>query len=116
MPARLFRWRVNDIDVLTPVPRPVADTLGYRSAIALNSSLEKCSTAPLPCTPYLPGSEVRLRRPTRGLAGGFVREPRPVLAGGTARCLGEVTLAGPQTRSLEFVPTRDHARCGDESR
>jgi hypothetical protein len=107
---------VNDVDVLTPVPRPVADTLGYHSAIAFNSSLEKCSTAPLPCTPYLPGSEVRLRRPARGLAGGFVREPRPDLVGGTASCLGEITLAGPPSRSREFVPTSDHMRCGDESR
>jgi hypothetical protein len=48
LPSRLFRWRVNDVEVLTPVPQPIADTLDYRSVIALNSPLEKCSAAPFP--------------------------------------------------------------------
>jgi hypothetical protein len=116
LPARLFRWRVNDVDVLTPVPRPVADTLGYRSAIRFNSSLEKCSAAPLPCTPYLPGSDVRLRRPASGLAGGFVRERRPELAGPRARCVGELSLTGTRSASFEPVPPVDQARCGDDRR
>jgi hypothetical protein len=116
LPQRLFRWRVNDVDVLTPVPRPIADTLDYRSVIALNSPLEKCSAAPIPCTPYLPGSDVRLRRPAKGLAGGFVREPRPDLARGSARCIGEVSLTDGLSPSRELVLTADHARCGDDRR
>ena len=32
-PARLYRWRINDIEIFTPVPRPVADTLSYVSTI-----------------------------------------------------------------------------------
>ena len=78
MPRRLFRWRMNDVDVLTPVPQPIADTLGYRSIVALDSPLEKCSTAPLPCTPYLPDRTVRLRRPNKGLAGGFVHSSEAI--------------------------------------
>ena len=116
LPVRLFRWRVNDVDVLTPVRQPIADTLGYRSVIALNSSLEKCSTAPIPCTPYLPRSDVRLRRPARGFAGGFVREQRPDLARGSAICVGEVSLTDGLSPSRELVPTADHARCGDDRR
>jgi len=116
LPVRLFRWRVNDMDVLTPVPQPIADTLGYRSVIALNSSLEKCSTAPLPCTPYLPSSDVRLRRPARGFAGGFVRDQRPDLARGSAICVGEVSLTDGLSPLRELGPTADHARCGDDRR
>ena len=116
LPQRLFHWRVNDVDVLTPVPLPVADTLGYRSVIALDSPLEKCSTAPLPCTPYLPGSDVRLRRPARGLGGGFVREQRPGLAVGGAICVGELSVTSTFSPSLQSVPTAGRARCGDVSR
>jgi len=115
LPPRLFRWRVNDVDVLTPVPRPVADTLDYRSTVILNSPLEKCSTAPLPCTPYLP-KDVRLRRPARGVGGGFVRERRPELAGGSAVCVGEMSPADALTPSREFVPIPGHVRCGDDRR
>jgi hypothetical protein len=90
-PARLYRWRVNDVDVLTPVPLPVADTLSYRSAIDDEAAFEKCSTAPLPCTPYLPDPEVRLREPQRGIAGGFVREHGAVaLSARVARCVGAI--------------------------
>ena len=117
LPSRLFRWRVNDIDVLTAVPRPIADTLDYHSAIGLNTSFEKCSTAPLPCTPYLPGIDVRLRRPERGLSGGFVRDQHPDLARRPASCVGEMEL----TTSFRLPPAQaarvaDHSRCGDDSR
>jgi len=116
LPARLFRWRVNDVDVFTPVPRPVADTLGYHSAIGFNSSLEKCSTAPLPCTPYLPGNDVRLRQPARGISGGFVREPRADLARGTAHCVGELILTAALSSSFKSVLVTDRERCGDDRR
>jgi hypothetical protein len=102
-PARVYRWRVNDIEVYTAVPRPIADTLGYHSAIDGDVGFEKCSTAPLPCTPYLPKPDVRLRAPSRGLAGGFARA-----ASGTAltarmpRCVGE--LAAPFKPSLLAQP------------
>jgi hypothetical protein len=118
LPARLFRWRVNDIDVLTAVPRPVADTLDYHSSIGVNTSFEKCSTAPLPCTPYLPGVDVRLRRPERGLSGGFVRDQQPDLAGRAPTCVGELDPAAslgllPLT---QLAPVTDHSRCGDDRR
>ena len=35
-----------------------------------------CYGSPLPCTPYLTYSEIRLRLPERGLAGGFIRADR----------------------------------------
>ena len=117
LPPRLFRWRVNDVDVLTPAPQPIADTLGYRSAIVLNSPLEKCSAAPLPCTPYLPRGDVRLRRQASGLAGGFVRDQRPGLAGRPLTCLGEFDL--PTSRRLqasEAAAASNQSRCGDDSR
>ncbi len=116
VPGRLFRWRVNDLDVLTPVPQPVADTLNYHSVIPFNSSFEKCSTAPLPCTPYLPGRDVRLRRPAMGLSGGFVRANRPDFAADTTRCVGELTLVDVRSPSPRFVPTGDHTWCGDAPR
>jgi len=117
LPARLFRWRVNDVEVLTPVPRPVADTLDYHSAIGLNTSFEKCSTAPLPCTPYLPGVDVRLRRPERGLSAGFVRDQRPDLAGRAANCVGELDLAASfHLPATGAAPVADHSRCGDDGR
>jgi hypothetical protein len=72
-PAKLFRWTVNDVAGLTPVPPSVADTLGYRSVIDGDAGLEKCSRAPLPCTPYRPNADIRLRKPSRGLVGGFIR-------------------------------------------
>ena len=116
-PARLFRWRVNDIDVLTAVPRPIADTLDYHSAIGLNASFEKCSTAPLPCTPYLPGIDVRLRRPERGLSGGFMRERQPDLAGRAASCMGELDFpAAFRLPPAQAARVADHSRCGDDSR
>ena len=114
-PARLFRWRVNDVDVLTPVPRPIADTLGYQSVIAFNASFEKCSTAPLPCTPYLPTSDIRLRRPSLGLRGGFMRTERPDFAGRAASCVGELGLAMPAAPSSP-ASSGDGSHCGDERR
>ena len=117
LPGRLFRWRVNDFEVLTPVPRPVADTLDYHSAIGLNTSFEKCSTAPLPCTPYLPGANVRLRRPERGLSGGFVRDQAPDLAGRAPSCVGELDLATSfRLPEPPVAPATDHSRCGDDRR
>lgn len=117
LPARLFRWRVNDLEVLTPVPRPVADTLGYHSAIGLNTSFEKCSTAPLPCTPYLPGVDVRLRRPDRGVSGGFVREQRPDLAGRAPSCVGEFAVITPlRLQPPQAASASEHSRCGDDRR
>ena len=117
LPARLYRWRVNDVEVLTPVPRPVADTLDYHSAIGLNTSFEKCSTAPLPCTPYLPGVDVRLRRPERGLSGGFVRDQQPDLAGRAPSCVGELDLTmSIRSPATQVAPVTDHSRCGDEGR
>lgn len=88
-PSRLYRWRVNDIEVFTPVPRPIADTLAYTSTIDGRIGFEKCSTAPLPCTPYIPLSDVRLRSRARRLGGGFVRAPlgEAVTAEGP-RCVG----------------------------
>ena len=71
--GQLYSRRINDVDVVTPVPPPILDTLGYRSAIDGNLGFESCSTAPLPCTPYLPPRDFRLRVPSRGLAGGFTR-------------------------------------------
>jgi len=117
LPGRLFRWRVNDVEILTPVPRPVADTLDYHSAIGLNTSFEKCSTAPLPCTPYLPGVDVRLRRPERGLSGGFVRDQQPDLAGRAPSCVGELDLAASfRLPAPPVAPATDHSRCGDDRR
>jgi hypothetical protein len=104
---RLYRWRVNDLDVLTPVPRPVADTLGYQSVIAHNAEFEKCSTAPLPCTPYLPGRDVRLRRPELGPAGGFVRVSEPDLAGRVAECVGELSASAAAGRSSALTALDD---------
>jgi hypothetical protein len=72
-PAKLFRWTVNDVAGHTPVAPSVADTLGYRSVIDGDAGLEKCSRAPLPCTPYRPNADIRLRKPSRGLVGGFIR-------------------------------------------
>ncbi len=103
LPLRLFRWRVNDVEVLTPVPQPVADTLDYRSVIVLDLPLEKCSAAPIPCTPYLPRGNVRLRRPALGIAGGFVRDQRPSVAGRSLICVGE-------------VDSTTSNRCGDDRR
>jgi len=117
LPPRLFRWRVNDMDVFTPVPQPIADTLGYHSLIVLDSPLEKCSAAPLPCTPYLPRSDVRLRRPASGIAAGFVRDQRPNVAERAVTCVGEVDL----TTSLRLdepaaAPMSVHPHCGDDRR
>ena len=114
-PARLYQWRVNDMDVLTPVPRPVADTLGYRSAIDGDQGFEKCSTAPLPCTPYLPTPDVRLRVPGRGVAGGFARRPMGTeLSTSAVRCVGELAAdtSLSLTRGASVVPTSNGASCG----
>ena len=89
-PLRLFRWRVNDVDLFTPVPRPIADTLGYHSVIGSNTAFEKCSTSPLPCTPYLPDQNIRLRNPHKGLAAGFVRVSEQSLSRRLASCVEEV--------------------------
>lgn len=98
VPARLYRWRVNDVEVLTPVPRPVADTLGYRSDIDAGLGFEKCSTAPLPCTPYLPTRDVHLRAPSRGVAAGFIRHGAAEgLFAGAPRCVG--AMVAPFARS-----------------
>ena len=114
-PGRLYRWRVNDIDVVTPVPTPVADTLGYQSAIAHDAAFEKCSTAPLPCTPYLPGRDVRLRAPALGVGAGFRRDAGAHLAGRAATCIGEWTSDVPLTAALSSIsatpPDRDTSRC-----
>lgn len=117
LPARLFRWRVNDVEVFTPVPRPIADTLGYHSVIPRDALFEQCSTAPLPCTPYLPDVRVRLREPQRGVDGGFVRERQPDLAGRIANCLGELTAEGSTARApLDRSPEAGPPRCGDDPR
>ena len=117
-PPRLYRWRVNDVEVFTPVPRPVADTLSYVSTIDGNVGFEKCSTAPLPCTPYLPAPTVALRVPGRGLAGGFARRPLPAgLAAQELQCLGELAApfravaAGAVQGSA--IP-QSHSRCGND--
>jgi hypothetical protein len=115
-PARLYQWRVNDVNLVTPVPTPIADTLGYRSAIDGNVGFEKCSTAPLPCTPYLPSPDVRLRSPMRGIAGGFVRVPAGVdLSANAIRCVGEVDAAGGARLVLTPAPANGTgtSRCGD---
>ena len=111
-PRHLYHWRVNDVDVLTPVPRPIADTLGYRSDIDGNVGFEKCSTAPLPCTPYLPSSDVHYRVPARGAGAGFVRIPIGAEPSRTAtRCVGEwgataaaTSLAQPSDGSAVGAP------------
>ena len=115
-PTRLFRWRVNDVELLTPVPRPIADTLGYHSVIGLDTALEKCSTAPLPCTPYLPDQNIGLRRPARGLRGGFARVGEQRFAGRVARCIGELTSARPSLAAHRppVSSAEDGSRCGDE--
>jgi len=118
-PSRLYQWRVNDVEVFTPVPRPVADTLSYVSTIDGDVGFEKCSTAPLPCTPYLPARNVGLRVPARGLARGFARHALPNgLATGDARCLGEVVVPFSRVvdgRAGEGSASREpHTRCGDD--
>jgi len=114
-PARLYRWRVNDVDVLTPVPRPIADTLSYHSAIERDAAFEKCSTAPLPCTPYLPGADVRLRAPERGLAAGFVRAPAgPELTVRGPQCIGEISARfGLMLSGRGDTPAEAAAQCGE---
>jgi hypothetical protein len=90
-PAHLYMWRVNDIDLVTPVPRPIADTLSFYSAIDDNTTYEQCSTAPLPCTPYVPSPSVRLRVPERGLSAGFVHVAEDVALTPTrGQCVGEL--------------------------
>lgn len=115
-PERLYRWRVNDVDVVTPVPRPIADTLSYRSAIGPDPGFEKCSTAPLPCTPYLPAADVRLRAPARGIAAGFVRSPdRTALSAGAPRCVGELPTPFAPAVLVGADRFNEHvtARCGE---
>ena len=117
VPARLYRWRVNDVDVFTPVPRPVADTLRFTSTIDGDLGFEKCSTAPLPCTPYLPWGDVHLRTPSRGIAGGFVRRPRnDLLSTGVPRCVGEVfapfSVGSASSATPPAAPLAGESRCG----
>lgn len=121
-PTRLYRWRVNDVDVFTPVPRPVADTLGYTSTIDGRIGFEKCSTAPLPCTPYLPPRDVHLRVPSRGIAAGFVRrQTNEVLSTEAPRCLGELSapfdvVAAPSaTAGAAIAPFTGRSQCGDRA-
>jgi hypothetical protein len=116
VPARIFRWRVNDLDVFTPVPRPIADTLGYHSVIPHDAAFEKCSTAPLPCTPYLPESDVRLRHPNVGIAGGFVRAAPPELAGPVANCVAELTPLASSPTTWMKAPPAAGSRCDDVTR
>ena len=116
VPARIFRWRVNDVDLFTPVPRPIADTLGYHSVIPIDARFEKCSTAPLPCTPYLPDPDVRLRRPSLGMAGGFVRAVRPDLAGRVASCVAELTPMVSSPTTWAKAPPATRAPCSDSPR
>jgi hypothetical protein len=107
-PSRLYVWRVNDVDLVTPVPRPIADTLSYFSAIDANSGYEECSTAPLPCTPYLPSLDVRLRVPERGVSGGFVRDPDGItLTIDRVRCVGELRNPAPGNRLRSGLATPD---------
>lgn len=104
-PARLFRWRVNDFELFTPVPRPVADTLSYHSEIDGDLGFEKCSTAPLPCTPYLPAPTVRLRSPERGIGAGFVRVRHAVASRDAAlTCVGQVLAPAMPGRPFELRP------------
>jgi hypothetical protein len=116
VPARIFRWRVNDLDVFTPVPRPIADTLGYHSLIPRDAAFEKCSTAPLPCTPYVPESDVRLRHPAVGIAGGFIRAPQPRLAGPIANCVAELTPVASSPTTWMKAPPVDGSHCDDIAR
>lgn len=89
-PARLYVWRVNDVVLVTPVPRPIADTLSFYSTIDDNTAYEQCSTAPLPCTPYMPSPDVRLRTPQRGVSAGFVRASEGVASPSRPHCVGEL--------------------------
>jgi hypothetical protein len=118
-PARLYVWRVNDIELLTPVPKPIADTLNFNSAIDDNTAYEECSTAPLPCTPYVRSVAARLRTPERGVSGGFVRLQANVVVDSGAQCIGELSppvlasvlanaAAGPATRPHECGPRMPH--------
>jgi len=118
-PSRLYRWRVNDVEVFTPVPRPIADTLSYASTIDGNVGFEKCSTAPLPCTPYLPARTVALRVPTRGISSGFAQRPLSNgLAARERRCLGE--LVAPFSHRATATPVHPptipegRTRCGSD--
>jgi hypothetical protein len=115
-PPRLYMWRVNDVDLVTPVPQPVADTLNYYSAIDGEAAYEQCSTAPLPCTPYLPTPDVRLREPSRGLSGGFIRS---AAGSGTTltrvQCRGELRESASRTllEASNSLLSTGAARCGD---
>jgi len=119
-PARLYRWRVNDVDVFTPVPRPVADTLRHTSTIDADLGFEKCSIAPLPCTPYLPSRDVHLRTPSQGIAGGFVRHTTTgLLSTGAPRCLGEVfapfDVGNASSATALAESFAGQSRCGDHA-
>lgn len=116
-PSRLYRWRVNDVELLTPVPRPIADTLDYHSAIDGDAGFEKCSTAPLPCTPYLPTLDVRLRQPTRGLAAGFMRaSDTTAFLTRSAQCIGEIGSDGSSSHASRLSPSLEpvRTRCGEQ--
>jgi hypothetical protein len=113
-PARLYVWRVNDIELVTPVPKPIADTLSFDSAIDDNTAYEQCSTAPLPCTPYVRSVAARLRTPERGVSGGFVRLDANVAVDNEARCIGELlppVLASVLASAAARPPTPPH-QCG----
>ena len=118
-PSRLYRWQVNDVEVFTPVPRPIADTLSYASSIDGDVGFEKCSTAPLPCTPYLPARTVSLRVPARGVSSGFAQHPPSKRhLTGDPRCLGELVAPFSRRTAARLIqpPTsmEAHTRCGSD--
>jgi hypothetical protein len=109
-PPRLYVWRVNDIELVTAVPTPIADTLSFDSAIDDNTAFEQCSTAPLPCTPYVGSVAARLKSPERGISGGFVRLDANV-AVDRAQCIGELlspVLASVLANAAARAPTPPH--------
>jgi hypothetical protein len=112
-PARLYVWRVNDFDLVTPVPRPIADTLSFYSAIDDNTDYEQCSTAPLPCTPYIPSLSVRLRTPSRGVSAGFIRVNEGI-ASSQAYCIGELVPPVPPRllANAAAPPAAPREQCG----
>ncbi|MDB9311796.1 hypothetical protein PN462_01685 [Spirulina sp. CS-785/01] len=60
---------INNITYYTPDP-------DYKWMRAHNFQVaeDRCWNAPLPCTPEVTHTDIRLRKPSQGIAGGFVRE------------------------------------------
>jgi hypothetical protein len=105
---------VNDIELVTPVPKPIADTLSFDSAIDDNTAYEQCAAAPLPCTPYVRSVAARLRTPERGVSGGFVRLDANIAVDNGVQCIGELlppVLAGVLANAAAQPPTPPH-QCG----